>query len=209
MRGCSGRLGSVIHPFIVYIFLLGASAGFLAALACPRIGELYLTLYSRDVMLYCFQLRVKYGLIGATLAVFSRNMTLAVVLTLAPYFISYSYRNRGEWLGLSLTAFSTCATLAYGFAPYGLILGYLYIRCEVNEFLRWILYLAPHAPLEASAILYSASHSLRLMNVAQRGGLTGKRSVKSISQAACTVLASGILLIAAALLETYISPTLL
>lgn len=209
MRGWGRWLRSLIHPFTVQLFLFGASAGFLTALVYPRIGELYLAMYGEEVRFYVFRMMVEYGSMGAVLAVFSRNMLLAAVLTLAPCFISFIYRYGGEGLDRSLTAFSTCATLAYGFAPYGLILGHLYTRCQVEEFLRWILYLAPHAPLEASAILYAASLSLQVRDAAWRGGLAAKLATRSISQAARRVLASGIVLAAAALLETFLSPMLL
>jgi hypothetical protein len=198
-----------VHPFTVYLFTLGASSGFLAALFCPGISDLYLALYSGDVRFYGFQLMVEHGLMGVVLAVFTRNMFLASLLTLAPYFISSSYRGDGRGLYVSLTAFTVCATLAYGFAPYGLMLGHLYTHCEVDAFLRWILYLAPHAPLETSVILYAASHSLQVRDILLGRRIESKRSLGSLTQVSGRLFTSGIALLAAAFLEAYVSPILL
>ncbi len=199
-------MGMMMIPIkisVVYLFLIGVFFGIVLGLAFPFLSDSYANFYLADVQNYALGLRSEFGAIGVLFAIFSRNFLLANVLILGAYVIAYSYRRQEKDAYKLLTLFTICSILAYGFFPYGLFIAYLYLKLQPNLVVKWISYFIPHGPLEIMIILSAGSTGISLRNsISCKGKLWSWR----IDNIAKKLLIAGFSLLAAALIEVYVSP---
>ncbi len=167
------KISLSIRSEVLCIFVAGCYCGFLTSLLLPEVGRSYFNLYASDVTSFALRLQSRLGVAGLVAAVFLRNVTPISALTFFPYVLVAYYsgpewRNRGRGfksLKLSLKMLSFCPILAYGFAVYGLFLGYLYAEFSAYHALRILFSLMSHGWLEILLMLSAASTGLNLAGI--------------------------------------------
>lgn len=193
-----------VNRFVLFLFLVGILCGLVISALFPIIRESYAIFYTSDVMTYTSKLYNNFERFGLFIAIFSRNFTLAAILTLGPFFIAYQCIKQNKESQLLLTLFTICSILAYGFFPYGLFLSHLFFEYQISTFLRWMLYFIPHGFFETFIILAVGSTGMEIKERFSKNNQITKIGLKDMIIK--KLLLSAIFLVVASIIEILISP---
>ena len=153
-------------------FFSGVVAGFLIVFLLHRVGEAWFAYQLKQATGLTTTHAGAFGKMSLVLAVFSRNFTIALLLSLLPLILIYYtlvYRSKrpfqnGDFarrltreINLTLTMYSVSVLFIYGAFVFGFFLGYVLIEYSFTGFFQFVLYFIPHGILETLGMLLAAS----------------------------------------------------
>ena len=177
-------------------FFSGFAAGFLVALIFPRIGEAnYMFHLGQAGWLKAVYPQPEVYASTISLMIFLRNYSVGLLFAISPliliYYTAY-YRKRYPFrcedplsklsreIYLILTVYPISVLFAYGFAVFGLFLGFILLENSFGELLRWITYLVPHGLIEILGIILAASTSIVIRDICLRNPTESFSNLKEI-----------------------------
>ncbi len=157
-----GEFKTQLNRLVIGIFFLGLFLGIILSIVYQELCKFYFFFYKSDILSYALVLQTKIGLLGLFLAILSKNFVFVVVLILSPYLIAQSCINENRNPKNFLVLFTVFSIFTYGFFPYGLFIGYLYLKHSFSYLLKWMLYFIPHGILETVIILSAGSTGMMI-----------------------------------------------
>ncbi|MCX6658931.1 MAG: stage II sporulation protein M [Candidatus Bathyarchaeota archaeon] len=153
-------------------FFSGVAMGFFIVLLLRGVGEAWYSYQVRQISGLTTTHAGAFGKAGLVLAIFSRNFSITLLLTLLPLILMYHtlvYRSKrpfksgdfaqrlAQEIHFTLTIYSVSVVFVYGAVVFGFFLAYVLNEYSFPGLFQLILYFIPHGFLETYGILLAAS----------------------------------------------------